>query len=304
MAGRRHSGRDGYLPGWRVDRDLRQARPGITDIDLLRFGEFRSVDYPRGANEEMIVDVAILSDQTAIIIQERTNGGIPLLRRFNLNTLESVSFNSVGPNSVLSHAVLRVSGRSDVLVTEPLGEFGIARSVGFYQTAGTTIGDNPVPQAMTAGLIAVGQAADRVSIFDDGLNFVTTLNSISLGTVRELAFSGDGRFLHVLGQNGGTLFTVRTSDWSLVNAFATGLQLPEGANVPVTLLADPRGQFFTVQAGTNRAFTVLENPLAAAIEGTMFPEELTGTLFGDDIFGFGGDDTINAGDGADFIHAG
>ena len=281
-----------------------RLRPVITYIDLLRFGEVRSVDYPLGANEGMIVDVAILPDQTAIIIQERTNGGIPLLRRFNLNTLESISFNSVGPNSVLSRAVLRDGGQSDVLVTEPLGEFGIARSVGFYQTAGTTIGDNPVPQAMTAGLIAVGQAADRVSIFDDGLNFVTTLNSINLGTVRELAFSGDGQFLHVLGQNGGTLFTVRTSDWSLVNAFATGLQLPEGANVPVTLLADPRGQFFTIQSGTGTAFTVVENPLAPAIEGTMFPEELIGTLFGDDIFGFGGDDTINAGDGADFIHAG
>ena len=280
-----------------VDR----TQPIITYVDLLRFGAVTTAQYVPGPNQGLIVDVAIMADQTAVIIQEQTGGRIPALRRLNLNTLEMQSVDTVGPNSVLSRAIVQPGGYSEVLVSQPLGEFGVYRSFGSFQSAFTN-NDSPVPQAISASLVAIVEMQDMVGIYDSGLNALTVLSGFDFGTVRELAFSAEGQFLYVLGQNGGRLFTMRTSDWSLANTFDTGLQIAEGNNVPVTMLVDPRGQFFTIQ--TEAGFVVVENPLAPVLEGTMFPDQITGTLFGDVIAGLGGDDTINAGDGADVIRAG
>ena len=281
-----------------VDR----TQPIITYVDLLRFGAVTTAQYVPGPNGGLIVDVAIMADQTAVIIQERTGGRIPLLARLNLNTLEMQSFDTVFPNSVLSRAIVQPGGYSEVLVSQPLGEFGVFRSFGNFETAFTN-NDSPVPQAISTNLVAIVVLQDLVGIYDSGLDLLTTLSGFNFGAVRELAFSADGQFLYVLGQNGGRLFTIRTSDWGLANAFDTGLQIAEGNNVPVTLLVDPRGQFFTIQSGSG-TFTVVENPDAPVLEGTIFPDQIYGTLFGDVIAGLGGDDTINAGDGADVIRAG
>ncbi len=283
------------------------AQPIMYYVDISRFGQVTALDYALGPNEGLIVDVAIFSNQTALVLQSRTDGGFWQAETLNINLAQFAPTNtSVQPGAFLSRVSNPEPFVEEVLISEAEGGTIFRRGLGEVLGISSGIADTRA-QALGGDFYAFAYPSFAVIINGWGGNNTTVElrnSNFNFGVVRDLEFSADLRFFHVLGRSGSTIFTFRTSDWSLVGSFATGTAIPDNSADPVTLLLDPRGQFFTIQSGTGSAFTVVENPLAPAIEGTMFPEELIGTLFGDDIFGFGGDDTINAGDGADFIHAG
>jgi Ca2+-binding RTX toxin-like protein len=281
------------------------AQPIMYYVDIQRFGQVTALDYALGPNDGLIVDVAIFSNQTALVLRSQTDGGFWEVQTLNINLGTFTGTNSSAqPGAFLSRASNPAPFVEEVLISEPEGarifRQGVGEvlrfSSGIADTSAQAIGGDFFAFAYPASAVEIRQwrgSSDLIQLRDSEFGF---------GRVRDMEFSANLEFFYVLGQSGGTIFTFRTSDWTLVNSFPTGIAVDDNATDPVTLLVDPRGQFLTAQ--TDDGFAIIENPDAPIIEGTIFPDQLSGTLFGDVIAGLDGDDTINAGAGADVIRAG
>ncbi|WP_394727490.1 hypothetical protein [Altererythrobacter sp. GH1-8] len=278
-------------------------QPFFYYVNLQAFGQVTTLEYSLGANEGLISDVAIFSNQTALVIRPAAGGGFGNLQSLDINLGTFASAGSAGPGAILSRVSNPEPFVEEVLVSEPgIGGFVYRLGIGeFFEISSGLL--DPLAQAIGGNLLAFAMPGTGVAIRSIGGGTTSIdLASFNLGTVRDLEFSADLEFLYILGQSGSALFTVRTSDWSLVNSFATGALVPDSSTDPVTLLVDPRSQFFTIETGTS--FVVVENPAAPDIVGTEFPDQIVGTLFADVISALGGDDDIDAGAGADIILAG
>ncbi len=274
-------------------------------VNLLQSNEVTAFDYGVNSPFGLITDLVVLPTNRVLYVQGEVGDGEGngALGTVELNALIFNLLGSVVRGSVLSEGDFGIGA----LLTQPTGRVNVVSDLGANAEVELEGLDHTI-QGLSFRYAAVSVPDSGISIFNvdqfagNLLEPVIDLTDFNFGTVSELAFSENSELLYVLGQGGSTIFAVQTSDWSLAERFETGLQVSDISDNIVTLLVDPRGQFFTIEAGG--ALTVLENPSAPDIEGSEFPDQLAGTAFGDVISGFDGNDEILAGGGADFINGG
>lgn len=286
-------------------------------VDLAT-GEVTSYPVVVTAENYTFHDVAIMGDGTALLSQNILPGwsGWASPKLLDLATGEySNAGGSMSQSPVLSdsadgqYALLAPTNISDAPLFIYQGGVGIVASHQGYED--NVMGFNSGLQALNsnAGLVVQYVSGNGLHVYNLALDYQLNLFGAhpewQSGNVSGLAFDSSGQYLFVLDNSTDTIVQLSTSDWSTVDTFAVGVDIPwlSGAGLGNQLIVGPGMRYFMVL--TDRGLIQVDNPaVSATINGTTLDDDITGTGLFDEIIADSGNDTVYGLGGNDILAGG
>jgi Ca2+-binding RTX toxin-like protein len=162
----------------------------------------------------------------------------------------------------------------------------------------------------TAGIVAQSVGSE-IYIYNGQLQYQLDLGQLhpelSAGGVGGLTFDPSGRYLFVLNVQDDAIYQVSTSDWSIVNTIAVGVDITTtDGKFGDRLLAAPDMSYFIVATDTGFVRVAMPSNETATsgadfLLGTSGDDTIDGLAGNDAIYGSAGNDTLSGGDGNDTL---